>query len=745
MSISLVRELLPSIPSDDVFQREYDWLVSDWTEMRWEVRDPGAYENRPETALLNFESPLRPGHWFSDHPEIVEDIKRSLALSVELASSGENFGPTVNSYTMMRNRLRLLMRIYRELQDLGLDNLSEVDAGSMGLLLHRLSKPEKESRSYAQRVEGYLQSMDPSEWPVADQGRGRGWIIDRQQVYLALGFSPYVGRFCGATRSVFHDATCTLADMYQDRAFRIEGEQAVEAGGNVAYQKEFRGLLTTLHAFYAQSDISELFNYPLSVPPYVGSIDAAVREHVPRRVVGGRTRNIPVDAWMTIMDAAVRFVVDYADPLKRAEKEAAEFFSEIETQQGRHVAGKHTGKWLRQQEYAEGPHSPFPLSAYANYAEMQNCKKYTDEYIDTFKALVDSGRTPKEIKSQFGLRKRQYDYLVTLIKDRHIAKGTGLSLHRARYGFLPLACVLVLLAFTAGRESSIRSLRAGCIKRRFDELYIEMYIPKTLRRYDQLPTVEIVKKAVEVLEDLSASARRETGSDHLLQFKGVRGNGLEPAKPQSFRWGNVIDDFVEWIGLEAEVDRGRFEFSEHQFRRFFAMMFFYKYDKKYQLNALMRFMRHLDWNMTTVYLSEKVAGQVLKQVSDERGAALIVSAVDGEGGGSMAEEFKGKLLRSFQVQPENKAAYALKAMQDDSYIFDFIPDGVCFGRTPGYEQRGKCMVEVDGKAHVMSHRQGPGSCAGCPNLLTSHELRVDKQCEPKLRLSTPILEAATKT
>ena len=741
MSVSLLREFLPSIPSDDVFQRKYNWLISDWSEMRWKVSDPGAYEGRPETMSLNFESPLRPGQWFSDHPKIVEDIKRSLALSVELAPLGESFGPTVNSYQMMRNRVRLLMRIYRELHDLGLDDLSEVDTGSMGLLLRRLSKPEKESRSYAKRVEEYFRKTEPSEWPVTDQGRGRGWIIDRQQVYLALGLSPYVGRFCGASRSVFGDATSTLAEMYPDRVFRSAENEVAEATGGVSYQKEFRDLLATLHAFYAQSEIPELFNYPLSVPPYLGSIDAAVKEHVPERMVGGRTRNIPVDAWMTIMDAAVRFVVDYAKPLKRAEEKATKFFSEIEAKQGRHEAGKRTGHWLRQQEYSEGPHSPFPLSAYANFSDKQNCRKYTDEYIESFKALLDSGQTPKEIKGRLGLKKPQYDYLVKLVKNLRIGKGTGLSLHRARYNLLPLSCVLVLLAFTAGRESSIRSLRAGCIKRRFDDLYIEMFIPKTLRRYDQLPTVEIVERAVKVLEELSESARRETGSDHILQFRGIKNAGL---KPQSFRWESVVDDFVEWIGLEAEVDGERFNFSEHQFRRFFAMMYFYKYDKKYQLNSLMRFMRHLDWNMTTIYLSEKVAGQILKQVSEERGAALIVSAVDGEGGGGMSEEFKGKLLRSFQIQPENKCAFALEAMRQGSYVFDFVPDGVCFGQTPGYEQRGKCAVEVDGKAHIMIHRQGRGSCIGCPNLLTSHELQVDKLSEPKLSFSTPILEAATR-
>lgn len=741
MTASLLREFLPSVPSDDVFQRKYDWLISEWGEIRWEVRDPGAYEERPETMSLNFESPLCPDQWFSDHPEIVEDIKRSLALSVELASLGESLGPTVNSYKMMRNRVRLLMRVYRELNDLGLDNLSEVDSDSMALLLRRLSKPEKESRNYAKRVEEFFQDLEPTEWPVTDQGQGRGWIIDRQQVYLALGLSPYVGRLCEITQSVFREVTCTLAELYPDRGFRHDGDEIPEGQGNVAYQKEFRDLLATLNAVYTQSDIPEIFSYPLRVPPYVGSIDAAVKEYVPGTMQVGRTRNIPVDAWMTIMDAAVRFVVDYSEPLKLAEVEARAYFSKLEAQQGRYVAGKRTGKWLRQQDYADGPHSPFPLSAYANYSEQQNCKKYTNEYIERFKALVDSGQTPKQIKNRLGLRTSQYNYLVKLVKDRDTVKGTGLSLHRARYCFLPLACVLVLLAFTAGRASSIRSLRAGCIKRRFDDLYIEMFIPKTLRRYDQLPTVEIVEKAVKVLEDLSESARRETGRDHLFQFRGIKDAGL---KPQSFRWDSVIDDFVEWIGMEAEMDGERLNFSEHQFRRFFAMMFFYRYDKKYQLSALMRFMRHLDWNMTTIYLSEKVAGQVLKQVSDERGAALIMSAVDGEGGGGMAEEFKGKLLRSFQVQPEDKATYALKAMQEGSYVFDFIPDGVCFGRTPGYERRGKCMVEVDGEAHIMTHRQRCGSCRGCPNLLASHELRVDKQCEPKLSLSTPILEAARR-
>ncbi|MET0106905.1 MAG: hypothetical protein ABW072_17465, partial [Sedimenticola sp.] len=179
-----------------------------------------------------------------------------------------------------------------------------------------------------------------------------------------------------------------------------------------------------------------------------------------------------------------------------------------------------------------------------------------------------------------------------------------------------------------------------------------------------------------------------------------------------------------------------------QFRRFFAMMFFYRYDAKYKMNALLRFMRHLDWNMTDVYVSEKNRGLVFKQIAEERGAEMMAAAANDDVGGNMALVLKEAVEGNFKFQHEKSAHLFLKKYQDGGYVWEFCQDGVCFGRTPGREEYSLCKLEKDAEIYVMIHRQKCGDCKGCPNLLTTNEIRVDKVEEPRLVPLVPGLKAA---
>lgn len=731
-----IREFLPDIPLNDSFQREFYWLKCPWPSLSWSVRDPVA-EELEKQITINFDWPVIGDELAAEKKQVIEDIKRSLALSVEMSRHGNYMFGCVLSFTMMRKRVQILKRVYRELSEISLSSMSELDSESMKLLLMNLSKPETESRKYGNRISEYLETLDISLWPIRSYTQGRGATIDRERVCLELGFDANVSKTSSNARAVFNKANLELARIYPEQTWLSVAEDTFqEEPPRVSYSKYFSDILSVLDSYYKQSQIEGLFNYPLMVQPVVSTFEDTIADYFPIPYRPGRTRNIPVEMWMPLMDAAVLYVVDYAEPLKTAEEEATRYYDEVSSRRGRHAAGKETGLWLRQKNFTSGRYSPFPLSSYANYKKRRG-SKYTSEFLDKFQKLINSGSTPKEIKEELGLRKTQYDYIRTLIMSSKVDPGTSLSLHRARYCFLPLCCVLILLAFTAGRELSIATLKAGCIKRRYGELYIDMFIPKSLRRYDSLPTVEIVEKAVNVLEEMSASARKENNDDHLFQFLSFRD---QKSGSQGFRWEADIDDFIRWLGLD--VGGEKFKFSEHQFRRFFVIMYFYKYDKKYKINSLMRFMRHLDWEQVSIYLSEKSSGQVLKDIADEKGAALIESAWRGDAGGLMAEEFKTKLNQSLAMRTEQRAKFALATMEKGEYVFDFVCDGVCFGRTPGLEDRAMCKLDVAGEVHIMTHRQSQGSCIGCKNLLTTSELEVDRQTEPKLEMDSQILSAA---
>ncbi len=681
------------------------------------------------------------GKKFSDDLNVVEDIKKSLSFSVEITSVGETFGQVIGSISLIRKRVTDSKRIYRELSDMGLERLSDLDPKNMKVLRKRLSQPEVLSLKYEEKISDYFDGIDPQDIPFVNEGKRRGYRIDRQAVYLELGLEPDVGKLSQKVRSLFAAATVSMQEVHPVLNF-IVGDVSESKGAYTtgdSYAKQYSDLLAILQTFYRQSDIPGMFNYPLTVDPLSSrEIDHYVSQYLPEQRAGNRTRNIPVEAWMPIMDAAVRWVVDYAEPLKQAETEATEVFRDLERLQGRHAAGRQAGLYLRSKTFRDGKHSPFPLSAYAQYTDNSHKVIWTEDALDAISDELEAGVSPGDVQKRWGITKPQFDYVRKKLATRHIGNGSGLSLQKARYGFLPLCCTLILLAFTAGRETSIATLKAGCIRRKFGDLYINMFIPKTLRRYDDLPTVELVEKAISVLEELSESAREESGDDKLYQFKGVGQSSI-----QGFRWESHIDDFLDWIGVEAEKDGEKFKFSEHQFRRFFAMMFFYRYDSKFKLNALLRFLRHLDWGMTSVYITEKSAGLVLKEIAAERAAEFAVAAANDEAGGNMANEFKKMIGQSLRIKTEKQQKLFLRKVKEGSFVWDFCVDGVCFGRTPGRECLSACKLESEGEVHVMIHKQQhKGACEGCPNLLTTNEIKWDKVEEPKASLMLPGLKAA---
>ncbi|MDF3382557.1 MULTISPECIES: hypothetical protein [unclassified Sulfitobacter] len=164
------------------------------------------------------------------------------------------------------------------------------------------------------------------------------------------------------------------------------------------------------------------------------------------------------------------------------------------------------------------------------------------------------------------------------------------------------ACWVLIAAFSARRDEEIDDLRNGCL-RGDDESgwWLQIYIEKTLQRKEWIPVPGLVARAIRKLEQISFSARQQTGTDHLFQWRSPLGN--------IFRLdvGRQLDEFAAAINVPQHQIPGKPPFDwhwhPHQFRRFFAILYFYRFEGA-TIEALSHHLRHFNLEMTRQYLTQ---------------------------------------------------------------------------------------------------------------------------------------------
>ncbi len=203
---------------------------------------------------------------------------------------------------------------------------------------------------------------------------------------------------------------------------------------------------------------------------------------------------------------------------------------------------------------------------------------------------------------------------------------------------LSAACFAVIASLTARRKEEIFDLGHDCIDEdRGDGAYwLTIYIEKTSRRYDLCPVPALVKKAVNVLENISASARKLTGRDTLWEYVTVDGKVSSFAITGSLQ--NLYDHFVI---SRTDVE---WNFSPHQFRRFFALIYYYRYEGA-AIGPLSYHMRHFNLEMTRKYITDTDFHKEMKDVGEEWTALFLRQILSGKRkvGGRGGEKIKKKL------------------------------------------------------------------------------------------------------
>ena len=167
---------------------------------------------------------------------------------------------------------------------------------------------------------------------------------------------------------------------------------------------------------------------------------------------------------------------------------------------------------------------------------------------------------------------------------------------------LMVACGVVIASFSARRCVEVESLRKGCVSEVAPGVWaVKSYIAKNLRDFEDMPVPGLVAKAAEVLERLTVGTRARTGKSWLFKLDTT------VSRQVSFEWSTDLDDFARLMGLPVPKDRDGWDLTFHQFRRGFAV--FYYYGERFSsLDALSHMLWHLDPGMTRVYVFEAMRG-----------------------------------------------------------------------------------------------------------------------------------------
>lgn len=455
---------------------------------------------------------------------------------------------------------------------------------------------------------------------------------------------------------------------------------------------------------------------------------------------GGQTKNIPVPIFFEAMDTAIRWVVNYSNELLELLDKFNEELSTLpcETKSQEKYRGKKMSTWLmRYKPKNKGKNSPFPIVSVSAKVERNKQKtKISDNQMGEAFQLLSEGKNYEQIGQHFGTSKSTANKLMNRYEEFGSVHKQGISLNQAVYQFLPSACILVLYTFTARRECEVEALTSDVIKNGICGPSIKMYSAKYYRSEQTFPTTKLAKQAFDILCSLSEPVRSEE-NDMIFQFPS-----LTSVKKFKYWAKESLPKFAAFIDLPLDDNNEMWQFSEHQFRRMFAYMYYYRW-RKGDLATLSWHLRHTDWETTRKYIEDTDGMIALNNVEKESIYDITMEAIKPKSDqttpleGKMVEELS-ELFSSINLESSSGSTMEKllrKKIDEVGFILEFIEIGACFGKSPSLKEKSNCYKH--GKIH-----QGTSSseqCDNCPSLLI-FDANTNQSNEPQVNIS-PILEA----
>ncbi|URI11615.1 hypothetical protein MW290_22005 [Aquincola tertiaricarbonis] len=316
----------------------------------------------------------------------------------------------------------------------------------------------------------------------------------------------------------------------------------------------------------------------------------------------------------------------------------------------------------------------------------------------------------------------------------------GLSMHTA-LSMLFIACMIVIATFSARRLEELTGLETGDFRRdKSGKPWLRAYIQKTLQGKEWLPTADIVGRAFAVLCRLSTISRRENGDKFITRWTTPFISG---GSTIIRNWSKAnINQFANFVGTPKVVGlNGELEdwaWNSHQFRRFFAVLYFYRY--RGSIDDLAYFLRHLDLEMTRKYLTvtpdqAKAFREVEGQYHRTVGQDILAGKSDKVGAG---RELKRQMHLHFQkklrVSPpsdDESLDFLTRQMRTRRWVFRPRRWGDC--TCPSSKQGSKaarCRANrtTQGLGPDFAN-SAPSICAECPFIADNGHLEEQRHME----------------
>lgn len=177
------------------------------------------------------------------------------------------------------------------------------------------------------------------------------------------------------------------------------------------------------------------------------------------------------------------------------------------------------------------------------------------------------------------------------------------------------SCAIIIGCFSARRGGEIQMLRSNCITQVGAHHYLTVYIEKTLQGIDKIPVPEMVAAAVQILNKLTRGGGNDKADAPLFNF-------FKQTSRVSFVFTENMKDFVDYTGLRPADPDAEWNLAGHQLRRGFAIYYYYGFEWA-DLDSLAYMLRHYDPEMTRVYVTEAIAGEITRLEDELRARSSV--------------------------------------------------------------------------------------------------------------------------
>jgi integrase len=692
------------------------WMVNESLhDNEWTIKD----DSQRKPVKVNWESPLydpvTETTTLLTGPKNDDLLELAQTYCIELRESQTY---NIDSALVQKNRTGVLMNILAWMRLNLVDSVEQLDR----LHFERFLKDAPWGYVKLLRIEDRL-----AHYVASLKKTGQGFPMDGAsniiptEVYRQMGVNPHQ---CSSWGKRFHHRLWTAVK-------EMHGEKMVPNDKNRRYRDLIaepepepltighNPIREQIYAWQGLHDLGYRLPQQLTFSPLrdeaTNSRENA--EKIARRAIEaagieydeGMTETIPDLQAFHLIDAGLRWVIDYGDELldirDAAEQTIRNAIADFE--------GTHSGR-------------------------KQRIKTAFESFMHGYKPRCLKEGAPGV---PWPLNPSAMRYSSLSVKD-------GLAIGEAIEKHLMVACAIVIAAFSARRQLEIENVRCGdpteddsAPKALFydfeGEPWLWCWIEKTLQRWDRVPIPRVVVKALEILERASAPARAKTGTRFFFQYIHIQSEEV-----LEFDFINALKAFADFVGVPPMEDGNYWVFKPHQFRRFFALLYMYRYDygSHGKFEALSYHLRHLNMEMTKRYVEEIREGDMLKAMREQHVVDLMSDSLTkkrifhGGGGDAMNEQLDAMLkevVKGSEVLPENTPIHVARQIAERvmkrlgiemvpfvwgyCYAFKDIEDGVFHGN---------CIKKDAVAARPNLALATPKSCYNCKHLCVDDSFKA---------------------